>query len=188
MSARAYAESEAAELPDELRREYDRMVAAGNSPQFAMMCLHRKAPNPGQSDQAFNRSARRRMNGMSDFEVERVTRIARRAGINTDGKYYVGRLGKYTDPLAWCSTVDDVKAAARKKNLTVDGVVSHTAVPTAPVQGPALAPDIVERETKKLLMKDPDLRAKVKEGKVKKAELKERVIAKHGRKRLVFNG
>lgn len=188
MSARRYAESEAAELTAELKREYDRIVAAGNTPQFAMMCIHRKAPNPGHSDQAFNRSARKRMNGMSDHEKNRITQLARQAGINTDGKYYVGRLGRYTDPLAWCSTVDDVKAAARKKNLTVDGVVSHTAIPTAPVQGPALAEDIVQRESKKLLMKDGELRAKVKEGKVKAGEIRERVIAKHGRKRLVYGG
>lgn len=187
-NAEKYAIAEAADLPAELKQEFDAIVAAGNSPQFAMMCIHRKAPNPGHSDQAFGRSARRRMNGMSDMEINRITRIAQRAGVTTDGKYYCGRLGKYTDQMAWCSTVDDVKAAARAKNLTVDGVVSHTAVPTGPVQGPALAPDIVERESRKMLMKDPELRAKVKEGTVKKGEIRERVIAKHGRKRLVFNG
>lgn len=180
--------AEAERLPKALRREFDMMVKSGNTPQFAMMCLHQKAPNAGQTDQAFNRSARFRMNDMDDKQRDDIVRIARRAGIDTNGKYYCGRIGKYNDPDAWCSTVDDVKAACRKKNLDCDGVVKHKAAPVAPFRGPDLAPDIADGLVKKRLMKDEQLAAHVKEGKKKIAEVREEVVAKHGRKRRVYGG
>lgn len=193
---------EADALPKPLRREFDAMVAAGTTPQFALACVLQSAPggkgnvtpkfhNVGGrvNDQAFVRSAYRRMNTMNPKNRERILARARAAGINTNGKAYCGQLGRYDNPLAWCSTADDVLESCKRQNLSSSGAVEYKAVDEQqPVQGKPLAPDIVKREAKRLLEKDPDLAAKVREGKVKKQEVAERVIAKHGKKRLTFSG
>lgn len=193
---------QAADLPPDQREAFDDMLANGVKPVMALTLAVQKAPggrgnhtpkfhNVGGriNDQAFVRNARRRMNDMGDKQRSQITAMAQRAGISTDGKFYCGRLGTYTDPLAWCSSAEDVLEAAKRKKLSVDGAVTYKApVDETPVQGPALAPDIVKREVNKLLQKEPDTAAKLREGKVKKQELKERVIAKHGRKRMAFSG
>lgn len=186
--ASTYAEIEAAELPLHLRREFNRMVKAGNTPQFAMMCLNRSAPKMSHSDRAFNEKARQRMNGMQEKSRNRIVEIAKKAGIDTNGKYYQGQLGKYNDPKAWVSTDSDVLAVCRERNYGCDGAVKHKRVEMPVGPGPQLAPDIVSREAKRLLSKDPKLAEQVCKGKVKKQEVAERVIAKHGKKRLTFNG
>ncbi|TXH59096.1 MAG: hypothetical protein E6Q97_00545 [Desulfurellales bacterium] len=197
----AYEEAES--LPRELRREFDAMVADGNKPQFALACILQEAPsgkgnftphfgNVGGriNDQAFVRSAFRRMNTMNPRNREKILKIAQRAGINTEGKAYCGQLGGYSNPMAWCSTAEDVLESCKRQNLSSSGAVEYKAhEEEAPIQGKALAPDIVKREAKRLLTKDPDLAAKVREGRVKKQEVAERVVAKHApKKRLTFSG
>lgn len=178
------------------------MVSDGAKPQFALACVLQEAPggkgnftpkfhNVGGrvNDQAFVRSAYRRMNTMNPKNREKILARAKAAGINTSGKAYCGQLGRYDNPMAWCSTAEDVLESCKRQNLSSSGAVEYKArEPDAPVQGRPLAPDIVKREAKRMLSKDPDLAAKVREGKVKKQEVAERVIAKHGKKRLVFNG
>lgn len=178
------------------------MVSGGAKPQFALACVL-QAPPGGKgnftpmfhsvggrvNDQAFVRSAYRRMNTMNPANREKILKIAQRAGINTNGKAYCGQLGRYDNPLAWCSTAEDVLESCKRQNLSSSGAVEYKAIDEQkPVQGKPLAPDIVKREARRLLSKDPDLAAKVREGRVKKQEVAERVIAKHGKKRLVFNG
>lgn len=187
--ASRFAEIEAADLAPQWRAVYDRIVSQGNSPQFAMMCIHQQSPKMSHSDRAMNETARRRMMDMQEDNREKIVSMARMAGINTHGKYYNGQLGTYTDPLAWVSTDADIIDVAKKRKLKVDGTVKcDYSVPTGPVQGPLLAEDIVQREVKRVLRKEPETRAKLREGKIKKQELRERVIAKHGRKRMVFGG
>jgi hypothetical protein len=193
---------EAASLPPDLRREFDAMVAGGNTPQLALSLVLQSAPagkgnvtpifhNAGGrvNDQAFVRSSIRRMNTMNPKSREKILKIAQQAGINTHGKAYCGQLGKYDNPLAWCSTADDVLESCKRQNLSSTGAVEYKAREAeAPVQGPALAPDIVRREARRMLSKDERLAHQVATGKVKKQEVAERVIAKHGKKRLTFGG
>lgn len=192
---------EAESLSQPLRREFDAMVAAGNTPQFALACVLQQAPggkgnvtphfgNVGGrvNDQAFVRSAFRRMNTMNPKNREKILAIARRAGINTHGKAYCGQLGRYDNPLAWCSTAEDVLTSCKQQNLSCEGAVEYKAVGTdKPFEGVPLAPDIVKREARKLLKKDRKLAEQVRKGKVKQQEIRERVIAKHGKKRMTFH-
>lgn len=193
---------EAAELPPDLRHEFDTMVSDGSTPQFALACVLQSAPggkgnvtpkfhNVGGrvNDQAFVRSAYRRMRTMHPENREKILAIAKRAGISTEGKAYCGQLGKYDNPMAWCSTAEDVLESCKRQNLSAEGAVEYKAhTEQQPVQGPALAPDIVRREARKLLAKDAKLAEQVAKGKVKKQEVAERVIAKHGKKRLTYSG
>lgn len=193
---------EAEELPKKLRREFDSMVKGGAKPQFALACVLQEPPggkgnftpkfhNPGGSvnDQAFVRSAYRRMREMNPTNREKILRIAKRAGINTEGKAYCGQLGTYTNPKAWCSTAEDVLESCKQQNLGCDGAVTYKATPTEkPVQGPKLAKDILKREMGKTLRKDPDLADRVKRGKVKTQEVAEMVTAKHGKTRRTYGG
>jgi len=178
---------EAADLTPEWREVYETIVGAGNTPQFAMMCIHQQAPKMSHSDRAMNETARRRMMDMHAPHRDAIVALAQRAGINTHGKYYNGQLGTYEDKRAWVSTDADIVESARTKKLKVDGTVKcDYSTQTAPIQGPLLAEDIVQREVNRVLRKEPETRAKLREGKIKKQELRERVIAKHGRKRMVF--
>lgn len=193
---------EAESLPKPLRREFDAMVADGNTPQFALACILQEAPggkgnftpkfhNVGGrvNDQAFVRSAFRRMNTMHAGNREKILARAKAAGINTNGKAYCGQLGRYDNPLAWCSTAEDVLESCKRQNLSSTGAVEYKAHDDQrPVEGVPLAPDIVRREARRMVSKDPKLAEQVAKGKVKKQEVAERVIAKHGKKRLVFSG
>lgn len=189
-------------LPKKLRKEFDAMVAGGAKPQFALMCVQNSPPkgkgnltpkfhNVGGSvnDQSFVRSAFQRMRQMNPMNQKKILDIARKAGINTNGKAYCGQLGRYDNPLAWCSTGEDVLESCKRQNLSCDGAVTYkAAVDETPTQGKELADDIVAREANKLVSRDPKLAEQVRKGKVHKQEVRERVIAKHGRKRLTFNG
>jgi hypothetical protein len=193
---------EAESLPKALRREFDAMVSDGAKPQFALACVLQEAPggkgnntpkfhNVGGriNDQAFVRSAFRRMNTMHPGNREKILAAAHRAGINTNGKAYCGQLGRYDNPMAWCSTAEDVLESCKRQNLSSSGAVEYNAnVEPKPFEGVPLAPDIVRREARKMVARDPKLAEQVAKGKVKKQEVAERVIAKHGKKRLTFSG
>ena len=180
-NAEKYAYSEADKLPPKLRSQFDDMVRKGNTPQFAMMCLLRSAPKMQGSDQALNRQARYRMNTMNEKHRESIVGFARKAGINTNGKYYEGQLGGYADPAAWVSTADDILDVCRKRNYGCDGVVQHKRVEMPVGPKPKLAKDIVRREAQRMLKKDPSLRERVAKGKVKPQAIREMVVAKHGK-------
>lgn len=184
MIAERIALEEAALLPDELRAEFDAMVAKGNTPQFAMMCLARRGPIQNNSDRAFNQSYRRQMNGMHPKQRDQIIEIAQKAGVNTNGKYYVGGLGKYGDKDAWVSTNEDVRTVCDRKDLGANGPgIKRKASEPIPPKQIRLAPDIVNHQVSKRLAADPALQEKVRKGKVKMAHLKEEAIEKHGAKK-----
>lgn len=161
---------------------FDTLMAQGESAEWAAMCACRQAPGAKNTDRAFQQGQRRKMEGMDPVNRRNLERIARRAGINPEGKYYMGSLGRYTDPKAWVSTADDVLTVAKQENLSVEGVVTHRGVTkdVAPKVGPKLAPDIVERLAQQKLQTDPALREKVKRQPKKIRELKEQVVEQHG--------
>jgi len=144
-------EMEVADMPEHKQFVYRECIERGESPQLALMFASRSGPVMGGSDRTFNEGQRRAMGEDHSVCRDRVVKIAERAGISTHGKYYMGQLGRYDDPMAWVSSVDDVKEVARKKNLHVDGLVKHKAREVPPPPPVVLAEDIKQRLVKQEL-------------------------------------
>jgi hypothetical protein len=162
---------------------YFSLIEAGKSPVLAEMLATRRAPTAGMaSDRQFNSSYRRSMSGLSQEHRDAIQRIAARAGISTEGKYYVSGIGRYDDPLAWVSTNDDVRAACKAKGHSAHGPgIDYECEAAEPVKKP-LHESIASRFEQKLLQ-DPKVAEKVKRGGTKaRRELRERVEATHGRR------
>lgn len=178
-------EAEVATWPPPLQMVYRGMRKAGQSPALAHMLACQSAPTMGlTSDRQFNSSYRRTMSRMAPRNRDAIVAQARKAGISTDGKYYVSGLGRYDDPLAWCSTADDVKAACRKKNLTADGPgIRVKGTQVDPPKKKPLADDLVKSLERQYLSSDPALAEKCRKNGKAKAALREKIIAKHGRQR-----
>lgn len=165
--------------PDWAQAAYQVMVDNGQSPVFAHMCVSRESWSVRNSDKAFNEGQRRKMSNMTENNRDRMVEIARKAGINTNGKYYVGGLGRYNDPHAWVSTADDVIDVCKKKNLTATGVVNHKAREVGPVKRKDLADDIVRRKVSEKLEADPALSERVRRGKTHVGDVVEQVRSTH---------
>lgn len=176
-------EMEVAEWPEWAQVAYDIMVQNGQTPVFAHMCVSREAWSVKNSDKAFNEGQRRKMSTMSEENRDNMCRAAQKAGINTNGKYYVGGLGKYTDPHAWVSTASDVIEVCRKKNLTATGVVNHKGTPMPRPKSVDLAPDIVQKKVGERLKADPRLAERVKKGRTDVRDVVAEVKEKHALKR-----
>lgn len=164
---------------------FTQCLEQGQTLEFAAMCALRQAPGSKNTDRAFCEGAERQKRMMSKVNRDAVYEIAKKAGISTQGKYYKGSLGRPNDPLAWVSNADDVLVAAKKKNLSVSGVVNYTAPDRDPRSKPKvrLAPDLVKKYAAELLSQEPDTAAKVKENPKSLREVVERVVDKHGSKR-----
>ncbi len=177
------------ELDQELREDWVKTALyilyreGGMDAVFAAMNACRRAPGAANSDRNFNEKARRRMNGMSQTNLSKIVRIAQQAGIRTQGKFYVGGLGRYNDPAAWVSTSDDVLDVAKRRNLTVQGAVKHQGHEVPPPKPKRLADDLVNRYVKKRLASEPATREKVKKNPKYLREVREQVIDKHGAKK-----
>ena len=176
------------EMDSELRADMDKAALyvmlreQGVDSVFANMRACRRTPGAANVDRHFCSGQREKMEGMAPKARDRIVRIAQRAGISTQGKFYVGGLGRYHDPGAWVSTIDDVLATAKKRNLNVDGVVRHKAVSgLEPPSKPPLAEDLVTRYVRKYTTEDPGLGEQVKRSPKKMRELREKVIATHGK-------
>lgn len=78
----------------------------------------------------------------------------------------------------WIETDDyrhNVKRIVQARNMDCEGVVSHRAHETAPVEAPRLASDIVERIVEEKIALDPGLASKSRQ------DLRAEVVEKHGR-------
>lgn len=140
----------------ETQQRYYNMVANGQGPRFALMCACQQAPMTRQTDRTFNAERQQVMSEMRPKQRDAYLGAAKAAGIATQGKYYVGALGRPTDPMAWVSTVDDAKAVCREKNLTASGIVEHKGTPMPPKKK-RMAKDIRDNLVKKQLQADPAL-------------------------------
>lgn len=162
--------------------EYRALLAKGTFAREAAMYALQAAPGSRNTDRAFCEGARRQMESMPASQRKDIQEIAKQAGINTDGKFYKGSIGKYNDPAAWVSSADDVLAVCKARNANCDGVISYKAVEreAAPPKRIPLAPDIVQRLEKSYLQSDPSLAAKVKRSRKARGELREKIVATHG--------
>lgn len=138
-------EREVLTYPEYVQQRYYDMVAAGQSPRFALMCACQKAPMTRQSDRTFNVERQQVMSQMKPKMRDKYLKLAKQSGIATQGKYYVGALGRPTDPMAWVSTVDEAKAVCKAKNLTASGIVEHKGHQVDPPKKIRMAQDIKDR-------------------------------------------
>lgn len=138
------------------------------------------------SDRAFMEGQRRKMEGSSDELMRDMVKMAKGAGIKTQGRFYMAGLADrrgYRDPGAWVSSIDDVKRVCRERNYECRGIVEHRADERPPAPKKAIAEDIVTELAAKALGSDTELRHRVREGGRKAyAALREQIAAKHARK------
>lgn len=142
--------------------------------RWAAMVALQRPPGTKGSDRAFmyGRLNQQQFDDMPPKMAARMLREAKAAGINTTGKYYVGGIADkraYTDPEAWVDSTADVLRVARKRNLTVEGIVSHKGE-ALPPKRTVLSETIISEEMKRYRKLHP--------GK-KKEELREMIINKH---------
>lgn len=173
----------------ETQERFWKMIEKGETAQAALMFATQRAPGVKGGDRVFNENARRRMAEIPAEQLSKILEIAKGAGINTQGKYYVGGLGRYNDPAAWVSTSDDILAVARKRGYVVSGVVNHDPGETKQLEQqiknqPILAPDIVNDLARKRIAEDPKLQEQLRKSPKKTMDkVKDDVIHKHGRRR-----
>lgn len=155
---------------------YARLRSEGLSHNWCEMVVFRQPPGVKGGDRAFmeGRYNNQQFDKMPKDHAENIITLARRAGINVSGKYYCSGLADsrgVQDPEAWVDGSGDVLRVARKRNLTVEGAVSHRGVPEAPKRK-ALS----ERLTRELVREERSKYPKMKAG-----DLREMVVHKYGR-------
>lgn len=158
---------------------YAQYVAEGSSPRAAAMYAAQAAPGVRNTGDDFMRRENFRMKTMDEQQRDEIVAIAKKAGINTQGKTYNGQLGKYNDPMAWVADQSDVKEAAKAKGLTIEGMVNYTA-PQKPPKKPRLAKDIVDRIEKRKRLQDQSLNERCTKNNNARRELREQIREKHG--------
>ncbi len=172
------------------RALFERLLSEGKTPEAAAMYACQQAPGTRFTDRAFCQGQHRKMENMGPLVSKMLHDRAKKAGIDSRGKYYLGGLAQRgkgpTDPAAWVTCADDVLTVAKAKNLNIEGVLNRPAIvkEQAPNQ-PGLAPDIVNNLARQALAKDPALRERVRRSKHAGQELRESIVDKHTRKKRV---
>lgn len=164
-----------------LRDVYDWLIDEGNTPNMAAMLASQKPPGSWNTDADFNRRENGRMTAMADDNLEAITKIARRNGINTQGKTYNGQLGKYDDPAAWVSGTSDVRTSAMKKQLDIDGMVKVKGY-RGRKKKVRLAKDIVDGLEQRERSRDAKLDEKCRKSDNARLDLRKKLIHKHSQK------
>jgi hypothetical protein len=162
---------------------YREILRKGETAEWAAMCALQSAPRTKNTDRTFCDGHRRHMNQMDDYNRSKILQAAKKAGINTQGKFFNG-IGRYTDPASWSSTQQDVIDAAKRKRLKLEGPVNcnYMREDLPPPKPKPLAEDLVKSEALALMKKDPALAAKVRKSPKAKQELREQIQATHSRR------
>jgi uncharacterized protein with GYD domain len=176
-------EAEIANAPIHVQDAYFCALIEGTDAILAHMLAMRQGPQMKGSDRAFGEGQRLKMGAMHERNRDKIQAIAEKAGIRTQGKYYVGGLGRYNDPAAWVSTADDVKSVLKAKNLTATGVVEHQGVAMPPPPPKRLSERLTREFVAKTLKAEPKTAEAVRKNPKKMRDLRERVIATHGARR-----
>lgn len=163
----------------EVQKAYKQMIEDGQSPRFAEMCALQIAPGLKGTDRSLmqGRYNNEQFDKMPKDHAQNIIALAKKAGINPNGKYYAAGLADkrgVQDPAAWIDSANDVTSVARKRNLTVEGAVSHKGRKMPRPKSPALS----ESLTKEMINVE-----KKKHPTMKQGELREMVQEKYGRKR-----
>lgn len=164
---------------------FDRLISEGKTPEAAAMYACSQAPGTKNTDRAFCQGQQRKMENMSPLVRGMLQKRAKAAGIDTQGKYYIGGPFGAHDARSWVTSSEDLITVAKRNNLNLEGVINRKADRTeAPEkEKPALAPDVIRQIEKKMLRQDPGLLAKVKNNKHARRELHEQIVEKHARKK-----
>jgi hypothetical protein len=112
------------------------------------------------------------LDGMPKKQANNILREARAAGINPNGKVYMGGLADgraHRDPMAWVDSTADILKVAKARNLTVEGAVTYQGQAVPPVRK-VLNERIVQEELPRYRKRHP--------GK-KDGELREMIVNKH---------
>lgn len=176
-------ELELSELSPAQRKHYDLCLTNGTAPKMALMLASRHGPEMKGSDRAFNEGARRKMESMPAVN-RKIHELARQAGISTDGKYHVSGLGRYDNPLAWCSTIEDAKLSVKMQGLNATGLFEYTAPEQPPAERVPLAPDLVAAAVSERLSQPEHSKVRTLPPKQRAeavAALKSQVVSEHGR-------
>ena len=163
-----------------IRDIYDALVEQGEHPNMAAMLATQSAPGTWNTDTDFARRENERMSGMQEENRDTIVKIAQKHGINTHGKTYNGQLGRYSDPMAWVADTHDVKQAAMKKGLDIDGMVKVNGY-KGPKKKVRIAEDILDRLEYQARALDPELNTKCKKNTKARKELRETLTNKHSK-------
>lgn len=179
-------------IPDEVIQRgreavelYLHILQNGETERWAKMCALQQPPGTKNTDRAFSQGQVEKMNRMPERNRDRIMAIAKKAGIPTGGKFYVGALGKYDNPAAWVSCAEDVITSCKVQKIGVEGVLNYEP-PTkqkeiTPPKSVPLAPELVSEFAQKEMKADPALAEKCRKNKRARQELREKVIATHGK-------
>lgn len=165
---------EIAAAPKSVQDHFLRMVANGQTEQFALMCALQQPPGTKGTDRAFmeGRLSGNWLDELPKRQANWMVKEAKAAGINPTGKFYLSGIADkrgHLDPEAWVDSVDDIKRVARARNLSVQGMVNIEAKSEARPDV-ALNPKIARELAKKEIAKSP---------KLSMAEALEKVRRKH---------
>lgn len=122
-----------------------------------------------------------KINGLNAAERQgnHYKRVAEKHGQNVKGKKYLRQLAKFPgDPQAWVDGKGDVQRILAKRGWGAEGAVTvQEREPLNPPKEIILAEDIIRDKMQAMIQADPGLKEKPRE------ELRENVLAKHGRKK-----
>ena len=171
---------------EEVGREefYEELISKGNNPGFAAMLAMQKPAGTKGTEKAFLEGQHNWADRLSEPTAISLFNAAKKAGISSQGKKYIGGLGKATDPMAWVSTQDDVRTALKAKGLSSTGSINYKSPDQEFKSRKRMGDDIVQDFTMRELAKDPVLAEKVRKNPKKIREVQEKVIEKHSKKNL----
>lgn len=164
---------------------YLHILQNGETVKWATMCALQQPPGTKNTDRAFCEGQRLKMDNMHPKTRQRLVATAKAAGIQTDGKFYMGGLGGHTNPAAWVSCAEDVITSCKVQNKGVEGVLNFKPPRVIEKEPPniPLAEHLVQEFAAKEMQADPALAEKVKKNPKARGALREKVIAKYGRKK-----
>jgi len=157
---------------------YKHLISEGNNPGFAAMLAMQQPPGSKGTERAFLEGQQHWADKISHNAADALHTMAKKAGISTQGKKYIGGLGKPSDPMAWISTQDDVRSALKAKGLSSVGGVNYKA-PEQEFKKRKMAPDILNKYISEELRNDKKLAEKVRKDPDKLKPLKEKIVSKH---------
>jgi hypothetical protein len=145
----------------DVQSHYLKMIAAGQAPRFAEMCALQQAPRTAGTDRTFmeGKYGNCGFDDMPPHQATRIIREAKAAGVDIKGKFYMSGLADkrgHCDPEAWVDSTADIKRVAKKRNLSVKGIVNIEGHEEAPKQND-LNPRIAKELAKKEIAKNPKL-------------------------------
>ena len=158
---------------------YEDLIVKGNNPGFAAMLALQSPAGTKGTERAFLEGMHNWAGDMNPGNRELLFEKAHKAGVSTQGKKYIGGLGKPDDQMAWVATMDDVKAVCKEKGFSSEGAVNYTA-PEQKFKKKRMAEDVVGRFMQEAVAKDPAIQHNKKAMK----ELRAKVVKKHSKENL----